>query len=306
MSNKNIECPFCSRVGKFAFLKAGDSGLVHCFFCNEKTSLYNFLKEVDRLDLVEREKSISINNKLVSLKDREEIKEKELIEVKLPHKLTLIENDDYLDSRGFLVQHYKEFEPSYTSSIIEKKLHNYLIFKIKQNGLVVSWLARSKYSYGWHKENLEKSKLNEEKLVLRYRNSDGTEFEKILGGYDEITEKTHTVILVEGLFDKVGVDGKLNLYSDESIGCCFTFGNKISDYQIKLLKKKKNVKNVILLYDYGTVKQSKGSSLRLSKSFNTLVGVPKTEEDPGDMTPEQLFEILDNLQSPIEFYINNL
>jgi len=310
--NKKIPCPFCGREGKFGFLQVGDSGLINCFFCSEKTSLYNYLKLINRIDLVNKEVEVSFSYKMKSIREiKEEADEenstiKELEEIKLPHKIIYIEEDEYLDGRGFLKEHYDLFEPCFTQSILERKLHNYIIFKIKQEGKVVSWLARSRYSYEWHKENLEKSKKNECKLTLRYRNSDGTEFNKILGGYDDITDNTTTIILVEGLFDKVGVDSKMMLYLTEEIRCCFTFGNNISDDQIKLLKKKSNIKNVILFYDYGTISQSKSSSLRLSKNFDTLVGVPETEEDAGSMNFDDMEKVFNNLKTPMEFYLNNL
>lgn len=306
--NKKMCCPWCGREGKFGFLKVKNSGIVNCFFCEEgKTSLFNYLKQIDRLDLVSSSPEISIESKIVSLKPVEErVEESEIVEVKMPRKTQPLVGDKYLDNRNFLPEHYESFEPSYTEYFLEKKLHNYIIFKIKQEGRLVSWLARSRYDYSWHKENLKKAKLGEESLVLRYRNSDGTEFDKVLGGYDDITSNTTTVILVEGLFDKVGVDSTLQLFDNETVRCCFTFGNKVSENQINLLKKKKGVKSVILLYDYGTIKQSKNYALKLNRHFDTKVAIPDTEDDPGDMTFDQMISVLSNLQTPIEFYANNL
>jgi 5S rRNA maturation endonuclease (ribonuclease M5) len=309
MSNKSMACPECHRVGKFAILFIKDSGIIHCFFCDHSNSIQNYLKSIDRRDLMTYEASISINSELTPLipEPEEEEDEEEIKEVKLPYKLQPLVNDPYLDDRGFLPEHYKNFEPSHTNSFLEKDLHDYIIFKIKQKGILASWLARSRKSYEWHSENLKRAKNNEERLVLRYRNSDGTEFDKILGGYDEITENTHTIILVEGLFDKVGVDKKLDIFENEKIRCLFTFGNKLSFNQINLLKEKKSVKFVILLYDYGTIKQSKSISLELNKYFKTMVGVIKDKNvDPGDMSFEYLHEILTSLQNPMEFYMNNL
>lgn len=307
LSNSSLSCPDCGRSGKLGVKFNDDNGRIHCFYCNYSINLYTFLKLIERRDLYSFEREISINQTLQPLFPIQEEKEVKELTVKLPHKLQYITQDDYLDSRRFLPEHYKSFKPAFTESFLEKKLHDCIIFQIFQEGKLVSWLARSRKSYEWHKENLRKAKLNQEQLILRWQNSEGTEFDQILGGYDDITENTHTVILVEGLFDKVGTDNNLNLYQDEDIRCLFTFGNKISTSQIELLRKKKSVKRTILLYDYGTIKQSKTYSLNLSKYFEVLIGIIRVENlDPGDMVPEQAYEVFNDLQNPIEFYANNL
>ena len=106
-------------------------------------------------------------------------------------------NDPYLESRHFLKEHYEEFEPSYTKSVLEETLskHNYIIFKIKEGDRVVAWLARSRYNKTWHDNNRTLFKEGIGKMVLRYMNSqDG--FSHILGGYNFIGPETETVILV--------------------------------------------------------------------------------------------------------------
>lgn len=307
-TSKDIECPDCHRSGKFGVLFTKDSGIVHCFFCDYKTSIQKYLISIDKKDLISFEISVSKTQTLKSLNPEPEIEEeKEDKEVKLPFGLKPLVNDEYLNGRRFLPEHYKNFEPSYTDSFLEKKLHNNIIFKIKQEGKLASWLSRSRKNYDYHSNNLKQAKLGLESLELRYNNSEGTEFDKILGGYDEITENTETIILVEGLFDKVGTDNNLDIFTDESMRCLFTFGNAISHSQIDLLKRWKNIKFVILLYDYGTTKQSKEYAFKLQKSFFVMVGVIKDKKlDPGDMNEQQLNQILDTLQNPMEFYVNNL
>lgn len=308
LSNDDLFCPECQRSGKFGIKFTDNSGVAHCFFCDYSASIYSYLKLISRLDLTTNSVEVSINQKIRRLSPEvtsEIITEQ--IEVKMPIGVKPLLNDEYLNTRGFLPEHYRLFEPCFTNFFSEKKLHDYIIFKIYNKGVLSSWLARSRKSYEWHKENLRKAKLNEEPMVLRYRNSEGTEFDRVLGGYDDITENIETVILVEGLFDKVGVDNKLTLFSDQKIRCCFTFGNKVSDNQINLLREFKNIKMVVLLYDYGTIKQSKTYALKLGKYFNVNVGVPKEEGvDPGDMTVAQFSDLISSLQNPIEFYASNL
>lgn len=309
------KCPFCGDSDKWGILFVDNGGVFHCFkgSCDTKTSIFNYLKEIHREDLIDFEKTVSKNaviksiNEVIEEKNNTEIKQEISKKVlNLPYKTKLIKQDNYLDNRGFLPEHYELFKPCYTESFLEKRLHNYLIFQIFNKGELVSWLARSKRSKEWHKENLKKAKTGEEQLTLRYINSDNTDFGNILGGLDNITDKTEVVILVEGMFDSVGVDSKLNLFIDEKIRSCFTFGNKISDNQIALIREKKNVKTVILFYDLGTIQQMKQYSMKLSRYFETFVAVCRSENDPGDMPVSEMNEILDNLQTPSQFYLNNL
>lgn len=308
LKNKSL-CPFCGQSEKWGILFVKDSGIFNCFkgSCGAKTSLYNYLKQIERVDLASHEVQFSIDDPFPKIFEDEEDEEVFQIQEPKPIKgIQFIEDDEYLNSRGFLPEHYKYYKPAYTDSFLEKGLRNYIIFHIFQEGNLVSWLARSRYTKEWHQENLRLFKQDKALLSLRYKNSEGTEFGEILGGYDEITSNTHTVILVEGLFDKVGVDSKLQLFDDECVRCCFTFGNKITDSQNSLLRKKKNIKNIILLYDYGTVVQSKQYSMKLNKYFNTKVCRILTDSDPGDMSAEEIINTIEHALNPIEFFVKNL
>ena len=170
------------------------------------------------------------------------------------------------------------------------------------DGKTIAWLARSRHSKEWHEMNLRKAKEKGIKPKLRYENSK-TDFTKILGGYDDISEKTQVVIIVEGLFDYIGLDSKLNLRGDESIRCVFTFGNSISKEQISFLRKKK-IERVILMYDPDKPDQIKSSALNLQKSFETKIALLKDiRKDPGNATCEELLDALDNLIDPINFRV---
>ena len=307
IKNDKIVCPACGRSGKFGFKLDEKGGGVHCFICDFSQNIYAYLTSIDRKDLISNTREYSSKKELnFNLKHANE-DETELSEVKVPHGCKNVLNDAYLNKRGFTENDYKVFKPLYTNSILEKKLHNYTIFQLKQEGRLVGWLARSKYDKEWHEKNLKESKEGKCALQLRYRNSEGTDFSHILGGYDEIIDKTDTVILVEGLFDRVGVNSKLGLDKQEEIKCCFTFGNKVSDQQISLLRNRKNVKNLILLYDYGTIKQSKTYGMKLSKHFNTDVCLIKDSSvDPGDMPLKYLIEVLNNKKDAMNFYVTNL
>lgn len=239
--------------------------------------------------------------------DAEQVQEEELKPVTLPLRLKPLVDDEYLNNRGFRPEHYAEFEPSYTNTPLEAKLKNFIIFKMKVNGVCVAWWARSRYSKEWHKENLEAYKRHEADLVLRYRNSENN-FQDLLGGCDEIIKgKTETVIIVEGIFDKVNIDNLLGLQHLDDIKCCFTFGNNIGQGQINMMRRK-GVKTVILLYDFGTINESKDSALKMRELFDRVyvTAIRKPGIDPGNIDLEYLEEVLRGAVDPISFFYNKV
>lgn len=304
-SGKGLVCPVCGRSDKFA-VKFDDKrgGGYNCFHgsCGAKGSIFKYLKGIGRFDLLDKEHYVTIQSNIKSIFENTE----EVIQLKeksLPIGFKLILQDDYLDERGFLSHHYQSFKPGYTN--IESKYQDSIIFQLFQEGKRVGYLSRSRKSKEWHKQNLEAYEQGEENLVLRYNNSPETDFGKILGGIDDVVLDTKTVIITEGLFDKVGVDNKLNLFSQRRIRCVFSFGNKFSDEQIALLRNK-HIDNIILMYDAGTIKQMKNVSLRLSTEFNVKIAEITGKDDPGDMSLEVMQNILNNLQDPYYFYKNKL
>lgn len=307
-NNKDMSCPYCFEGQKKKNQKWGiaftqDSSMIfHCFRCHAKVGAYEFLKKIDRLDLVKSTYENSIKSSLTPLiKEGEEEVEQELKEVKLPFRLKLLQNDEYLNKRGFKQKHYEEFEPSFTNSPLESSLKNYIVFKMKKNDSVVGWLARSRYTKEWHDQNLKQAKKKGIKPLLRYENSK-TDFTKILGAYNGIN--TEVVIVVEGLFDYINVDNFLEKEDLQDIfSCCFTFGNSISKEQIRLLKEK-GVKKVILMYDPDKPEQLRSAALQLQKRFWTKIALLEDSKiDPGDATEEQLLKSLSNLIDPINYRV---
>lgn len=306
LASEDLTCPACGKSGKVGISVNKNGGTIHCFKCSNSESLYKYLKSIGRTDLIENKIQFSLYGKFVNL--YEEIIEEEtpLKEVKLPVGAKRIQRSEYLDNRRFLPLHYELFEPMVTTHFLEKRLHDTIIFSIYQKNVRVGWQCRSILSKEWHKQNLTEVKQGKSQLKLRWQNITGVDFTRILGGYDEITENTHTVILVEGLFDKVGCDFLIDLHRNEDIKSCFTFGNKISHAQISLLRET-NVENIILMYDFGTTKIVKGLAMTLQKYFNVLVAdIDNPDVDPGDMSHEYMKKLLNNLKSSINFYIGKL
>lgn len=308
LQNKNEVCPYCGKSGKWAVKLSSEGGVFHCFRCNTKKGIKDYLHNVNRKDLIQVEYTNSLKTTLTELIPEEKEKEEGVVlkPITLPKRLKTLISDTYLNERGFVNYHYKEFEPCSTQSPLESKLKDYIVFKIKIEGEVVAWLARSRKSKEWHKQNLADYKKGKCQLKLRYENSLGTDFTKLLGGYDELSFETHTVIIVEGLFDKINIDNLLQLWEVKSMKCVFTFGNSISKEQILLIKRKQ-IEKVILMYDDMTVEQSKTAGLQLHKHFQTKIAyLTRPGIDPGDMDIDYLEEILNNLEDPINFFTSKI
>lgn len=303
-------CPFCGKGEKNAILfTENNSAIYHCFKCGEKTSIQQYLRSINRKDLIHSGYEVSgKETRLLLIRDEDELEQSvEIKDTSLPRKLERLVADKYLDDRHFLPMHYDEFEPSRTKSFLEGDLmkYDYIIFKLKQQDHVVAWLARTRFDKKWHETNLKQHKAKKTKLVLRYKNSEDG-FSHVLGGYNFIGEKTDTVILVEGLFDKVNVDYLMQLTPGGDIACCFTFGKKISFGQLNLLIET-NVKNIFLMYDEDALKESKENSIRLSKHFNVRVCRIKDKDiDPGNMDAQYLYDVLSRAEDPINFRLSNI
>lgn len=316
LTNKNMECPYCGKSGKWGVIfNNSGAATFHCWKCPRKTSLYDFLKKIDRLDLTHKTYTAKPTEVLQKIETHQEVSdwmvgksgERVLTPVKLPMRLKPLVNDEYLNGRGWLPEHYEEFEPSYTDSCLERKLNNYIIFKMKVDGVCVAWWARSRYSKEWHKDNLEAYKNHKAELVLRYRNSENN-FQDLLGGCDELIKgEIHTVIIVEGIMDKVNIDRLLDLHNCKDIKCCFTFGNNIGRGQIEELLRK-NVKKVILLYDYKTIEESKEASMKMKDLFECVLvtAIRKEGVDPGNISMEYLLKVLEEATDPLSYFCGKI
>jgi hypothetical protein len=294
------ECPFCYKPDHFYINKGyNNKGILHpydCKKCGVSGSVFTFLAKLNALHLIEGRQQE--NDELPKLSFGQ-AKEEEIEEVVLPNKSLpigsrlIIEGSPeykYLQTRKFKEIEFLLYQPQYTK--LMSKLANYVIIPIYQDFSIKGYVSR----YG-----IDKKDPRYDKDKLRYINSKNTDFSCLLGGIDEINNKTTSAILVEGFFDKVSVTTELNLhYVDELKSLC-TFGKKISAQQIKLIKKT-NIKTIILMYDQrDAVNDMKKISFELLKDFNVLIA-ETGGNDPGDTNKSEFLSILDNLKSPYGFW----
>lgn len=285
-------CPFCGKEQHFYINKK--TQMFDCKKCGEFGNIYKLLRFLDKTYLLNgatienTDTIVSVRSMLASELESSEVSVTELPEVKMPVGWRVLRNSNpYLLNRGItpeLCDRYK-----FGSTKMLRKYDNYVLIPIYDGGKIRGYIGR----YGSKKVPDGK---------LRYNNSVGTQFAKLLFGYDEITKNTATVILVEGIFDKIAVDKVLRLWESEEVKCVCTFGKKISAEQIEKLKVK-GVSRVILLYDFDAIKEIKRYGIELENHFVTSITYT-TKKDIDECTAEEALAVFANLKRPREFNVD--
>lgn len=285
-------CPFCGKEQHFYINKK--TQMFDCKKCGTFGNIYKLLRFLDKTYLLNgatienTDTIVSVRSMLASELESSEVSVTELPEVKMPVGWRVLRNSNpYLLNRGItpeLCERYK-----FGSTKMLRKYDNYVLIPIYDGGKIRGYIGR----YGSKKVPDGK---------LRYNNSVGTQFAKLLFGYDEITENTATVILVEGIFDKIAVDKVLRLWESEEVKCVCTFGKKISAEQIEKLKVK-GVSRVILLYDFDAIKDIKRYGIELENHFVTSITYT-TKKDIDECTAEEALAVFANLKRPREFNVD--
>lgn len=287
------DCPFCGKAQHFYISK--ETQMWDCKKCGEYGNIYKLLKKLNKTYLLggatieDKEELTSIRTILEEQAESDEGALEELPVKKLPVGWKISENSTpYLLGRGITAEDCKRYRIGATD--LYRKYKNYVIIPIYDNGEVRGFLGR----YG-------AKKVPENKL--RYNNSTNTEFGQLLFGYDEILKnETNTVILVEGIFDKIAVDKVLQLWEVKEIKCVCTFGKKISQEQ-KMKLVRKGVSNIVLLYDFDAIKEIKKYGIELEEYFNTTITYT-TKKDIDECTHDEALEVFTRLMKPREFNID--
>lgn len=292
-SNQYItDCPLCGKAKHFYISRK--TQLWDCKKCGEEGNIVKLLSILDKLFLLGDFKSID-REKLTLLSEYEkEVEDDEEIEIespnrKLPFGFKRVYEDEYLSNRGFGKEVLKKHTFGYTK--LKSRFKDYIIVPIIENGENKGYLAR----LNWNKNKVSEYRKKTGKKELRYLNDKGCKFKNLLFGYDEINEKTDTVILLEGFTDKITLDTILGLDDQDEVKCCATFGKKISKSQIsKLLAK--GVENIILIFDYDAISEMKKYGIILENFFNVLIGFTYSK-DINESEEQEVLDIFDRLNN---------
>lgn len=290
-AGKNIRanCPVCGKSEFYVLIEPPH--FFQCWRahnCGIKGNAASLLKLVGRTDLLTVFDNPQEMYSSEVLKIYSFDKKKELVRFKpqvypLPFGYKRIYHHEYLEGRNF--SEYEDYEVG-MSKIDPKTRYYYLTFPIRRMDTVVAYLSRC---------ILDQESMKTKDLP-RYRNSTN-DLSNFLYGEDEIVfGETKTVLLVEGIFDKFNVDRILQLKESNSLKCVSTNGSSVSITQSTALREL-GIENVILLHEFDVLEKVKHSSAYLQHMFDTQVGV-LLGNDPGDMSEEELFWVLENLKRP--------
>lgn len=273
---KNIlvsECPFCGHRGfKYGIYIGKETsnkkfGSSNCFHCNKSfRTLEGTLEALGRMDLMPT-RSADLDSELGDeLHLFEDEIDDELIEIKMPKGYKRTMRNKYLKSRGFNADDFAYF-PCGTNRGIERSLKDYVILEIIDNGRTVGYCARNTMS----KDEIDQHNERNRYQIRRYMNSTENDFSKLLYNYDSVIQyETNTVILVEGCFDCIALNRKMELYENHRAVPVATFGKKISDIQIYKLQDK-GVEQVIIGYDNDHPETISSVADKLDKYFDVLI-----------------------------------
>jgi len=294
--NLYADCPFCG-FHEFG-ISLSDNHVFNCFrkkHCGRAGNIYSLLKHLGRSKEFLSEREIDAFEKLeAGLDEREEL-DLTLPEIQPPLLWKRVYEDEYLRKRGFQDYQFEKFEVGRS-----KFNSGYVTFLVRINGVLVGYIGRSDKSKKWIDAYNEGQRIIGSKLVfLRYNNST-TDFAKTLFGIDEVIEGVTTdVILVEGIFSKTKTDVNLYLDHQDQMKCCATFGAKLSDYQIQLLKNK-GVKRLWFWFEADVLNKVKDIVSKASLYFDVKVSF-LDKKDPNDINEDEAMELLDNAKNWLDF-----
>lgn len=291
-------CPQCGE-DEFGISLTKDNHPFSCFRkakCGFEGNIYTLLAYLGKTkDFTTK----SVNDELSSFEEQKHLEvDLSLPQVQLPFGWKRVYDDEYLRTRHFTDEQFHKYKVG--RSILKK---DYVTVLVEMNGVVVAYLSRSVKSKEWIDKINEKRKINKEPKYRRYDNS-VSDFSKMLFGYDEIVQgETTDIILVEGWLSKTKTDVNLDLDNGAWLKCVATFGAKVSEHQIELLKRK-GIKRVYLWFEGDVIDKIKTIAGRLSSHFEVLVGYLPQGRDPNDFDQVEALGVMGNCVSPVEFSMN--
>lgn len=278
-SDKDIvaDCPKC---GKHEF-RISKNKQDHPFLCNRKNhcgwsgNIYTFFsyfgEELPTKPIVIESMKMDIGGK------KQEVMDIYLDEIRPPIGYMRLYDHWYLNGRGFKKEDYHKYE---VGKVLLKDYYVYWL--VYMNFRLVGWVGRRIEEAYWVIDG-------KQVLMPKFDNSE-TDFKKALYGYDLL--RGESAILVEGILDHKAICEKV-----PEIPSVCTFGAKISDEQIELLKLK-GVKDIYFMHETDALKDYKRNAIKLDGHFNVrccdLGGA-----DPDEASEEQIRNAMLNWKSPL-------
>lgn len=302
------DCPFCMKSQKFGVSLVKDGNPWNCFSCGERGGSVRLMTHFDRLDLIQDFFDVDDDiEDLLQIEDEIDELDTELDPVELPPDTKRVSSNKYLESRDWFDESFFDF-PVFRS--LDWKYQDYIILGVYMYGVLTGYVSRHTWD---KKEIVHYNRVQKRKggyQILRYKNSDGNEFAKMIYGFDHIVEgETTTAFLVEGAMDVINLNQELGLMETTTVRAVATFGKKISLEQIFHLQSK-GIKKVVIMYDDDAIDDIK--RMDLHKFFDVLIASTDDAEDVeegddvGDLSGEQIQQILSSARTPVEFFSNKV
>ena len=291
-----INCPECQHDECFISI-IDENHRFGCFrekACGVKGNIYTLLKYGIKLDESGKFTKVTDDFQKRSLKVFSKVQEPlNLPLIKPPLSYKRVYDSDYLNNRGFVERDYNYWEVGRTSF---GALKDYVVFPVYRDSEMKAYVARLTRPVRHDKES-------------KYKNSI-SEFASLMGGLDKVNKNTNSVILCEGIFDIINITRLLNLYDCDELKAVCTFGAKVSESQINLLQQK-GVQSIIMLFDGDVIKKIKPISFDLNTKFNVQIGILEgmiddEAVDAGNCQLNHLESALNNLSSPLDFYLEKI
>lgn len=307
------ECVFCGSKNKMGVI-IGEKGVSYkCFAgkCQKQGSIKEVLEKIGRTDLLIQNRSVLLRKKLSGeLFESKKDPNLNSNSIPIPIGFTRLSKHPYLESRNFKEEQYKKYKVGICKG--NPLYDNYIIFLIEEGGENKGHIGR----HLWSKEKIDKinkkrKERGEDFLIIRYNNSKKTDFDKLVFGIDEISSKTKTLIIVEGITDKFNVEGQLNIINDPEIIVLAVFGKAISKIQMKKIGTKVSSNQIspnnYLMLDGDAIQLAKEEGWELETYLDNLKVCSLPEDsDPGELNKDQINLILEEAVSPINFQFKHL
>jgi len=301
------QCPWCggNEFG-ISLLEGHKFGCYRKKACGKVGNLVTLLKHLGKYDIIVQERATKLTGRIETEKLSLAGLDLNVPRTSKPLGWKQLHYHPYLESRGFQKEDYDRYSVG-TTALDHRLRDYYVIFPVIEDGENRGHVARHIWSKqkieAYNKAYFEKTGIKDK--IKRFRNS-LSDFAKLIYGIDEIVVgETKTIIAVEGIFDKIGVDRLLKLGEQSYMKCNATFKCNVSDEQIAKWQSK-GIENLILLYDPDVIKVIKHNIERLQTYFNVLVGYSVSGRDPGDMVEEDIEYVMNHLEDPTQFKVNKL
>lgn len=281
-------CPWCGH-DEFG-ISLSDNHQFNCFRkkkCGETGNIYTLLKFLKEYSFFNKTYQPKDTLAKLSVEEDEEFSI-EVPTIKLPIGFMRTSKSNYLDDRGFKA--YDKYGVGRTKLIYSLK--KYIIFQVFEDGELKGYLGRFE---------------SDEKVKRKYRNSEGTDFAKLVLGLDELNESIEEILMVEGVFDKENVDEELNLEENEIRKCVCTFGARCTDEQlIKIMMRAPNLKRIYVMHESDVINSVKKTGLRCQNYVKDTKVCHLDEKDPGDMSEKELVNCLSLSKDPLAFNVGTV